>query len=100
MEIMKRTADCGSLRKSDAGRTVILNGWVHRKREHGGVSFINLRDRYGVTQVLVDTNEGAGPADGADTTVGTGQGSELAAVCAVSFVWRWKAGCGSGPPIW
>ncbi|MDR2021387.1 MAG: aspartate--tRNA ligase [Treponema sp.] len=52
---MKRTTNCGALRKSDAGRRVILNGWVHRKREHGGVSFINLRDRYGITQVVVDS---------------------------------------------
>jgi len=55
MEAMKRTVDCGSLRKSDNGRTVVLNGWVHRKRNHGGIFFINLRDRYGVTQVTVDT---------------------------------------------
>jgi aspartyl-tRNA synthetase len=55
MEAMKRTADCGSLRKADNGKTVILNGWVHRKRNHGGIFFINLRDRYGVTQVTVDT---------------------------------------------
>jgi aspartyl-tRNA synthetase len=55
METMKRTADCGSLRKADNGKTVILNGWVHRKRNHGGIFFINLRDRYGVTQVTVDT---------------------------------------------
>ncbi|MDR1317997.1 MAG: aspartate--tRNA ligase, partial [Treponema sp.] len=68
---MKRNTDCGALRKSDAGRTVILNGWVHRKRDHGGVFFINLRDRYGITQVLVDTNEGAGP-----------NSAELAALCA------------------
>ncbi|MDR1637255.1 MAG: aspartate--tRNA ligase, partial [Treponema sp.] len=52
METMKRTVTCGSLRGEDAGKTVILNGWVHRKRDHGGVSFINLRDRYGVTQVV------------------------------------------------
>jgi aspartyl-tRNA synthetase len=51
---MKRTVDCGALRKADAGKTVILNGWVNRKRDHGGVSFINMRDRYGVTQVVVD----------------------------------------------
>ncbi|MDR0444628.1 MAG: aspartate--tRNA ligase [Treponema sp.] len=56
---MKRTADCGSLRKSDAGREVILNGWVHRKRNHGRIFFINLRDRYGITQVTVDTESGA-----------------------------------------
>nr|AGS53168.1 aspartyl-tRNA synthetase [uncultured bacterium contig00060] len=59
MEAMKRTADCGSLRKNDAGRTVILNGWVHRKRNHGGIFFINLRDRYGITQVTVDTEKDA-----------------------------------------
>jgi aspartyl-tRNA synthetase len=56
MEYMKRTSTCGALRKKDAGNTVILNGWVYRKREHGGISFINLRDRYGVTQVVVDEN--------------------------------------------
>ncbi|MDR2617422.1 MAG: aspartate--tRNA ligase, partial [Treponema sp.] len=53
---MKRTATCGSLRKADAGKKVILNGWVHRKRDHGGITFINLRDRYGVTQVVVDAD--------------------------------------------
>ncbi|MCL2007581.1 MAG: aspartate--tRNA ligase [Treponema sp.] len=51
---MKRTIDCGTLRKADKDRKVILNGWVHRKRDHGGISFINLRDRYGITQVVVD----------------------------------------------
>jgi len=55
METMKRTANCGQLNKADAGRTVILNGWVHRKRNHGGIFFINLRDRYGITQITVDT---------------------------------------------
>jgi aspartyl-tRNA synthetase len=55
METMKRTDTCGSLRKTDSGKSVILNGWVHRKRNHGGIFFINLRDRYGVTQVTVDT---------------------------------------------
>ena len=53
MEQYKRTEDCGSLRKTDAGKTVILNGWVNRKRDHGGISFINLRDRYGITQTVV-----------------------------------------------
>ena len=54
METMKRTATCGGLRKADEGKKVILNGWVHRKRDHGGISFINLRDRYGITQTVVD----------------------------------------------
>jgi len=57
MEIMKRTTCCGSLRKNDAGKTVIINGWVHRKRNHGRVFFINLRDRYGITQVTIDTEK-------------------------------------------
>ncbi|MDR2808237.1 MAG: aspartate--tRNA ligase [Spirochaetaceae bacterium] len=56
MEFFKRTVNCGMLRQSDAGTVVVLNGWVHRKREHGGVSFINMRDRYGITQVVVDAH--------------------------------------------
>ncbi|MEJ5190096.1 MAG: OB-fold nucleic acid binding domain-containing protein, partial [Breznakiellaceae bacterium] len=56
MEQMKRTVTCGALRGADAGKQVILNGWVHRKRDHGGISFINLRDRYGITQVVVDAD--------------------------------------------
>jgi aspartyl-tRNA synthetase len=54
METMKRNTTCGQLRKEDEGKTVILNGWVHRNRDHGGVHFINLRDRYGMTQVVID----------------------------------------------
>jgi aspartyl-tRNA synthetase len=64
MEYMKRTCDCGSLGKQDAGKTVVLNGWVHRKRDHGGVSFINLRDRYGITQVVVDPETDAAAQSG------------------------------------
>jgi aspartyl-tRNA synthetase len=51
---MKRTATCGSLTRADEGKTVVLNGWVHRDRNHGMLHFINLRDRYGITQVVVD----------------------------------------------
>ena len=51
---MQRTATCGSLRAADEGKTVVLNGWVHRNRNHGALHFINLRDRYGITQVVVD----------------------------------------------
>ena len=51
---MQRTATCGSLRAADEGKTVVLKGWVHRNRNHGALHFINLRDRYGITQVVVD----------------------------------------------
>ena len=54
---LKRTHTCGQLRKSDAGREVVLNGWIHAKREHGGLTFIDLRDRYGKTQVVFDASQ-------------------------------------------
>ncbi len=60
MEKMKRTDNCGAARKEDAGRTLVLNGWVHRIRNHGGIFFINLRDRYGITQVVVDSDSPSG----------------------------------------
>ncbi len=59
MEYQKRTTTCGALRARDAGQTVVLNGWVHRKRDHGPICFINLRDRYGITQVVVEADAAA-----------------------------------------
>ena len=56
---MQRTVTCGSLRATDEGKSVILNGWVHRDRNHGALHFINLRDRYGLTQVVVDDDASA-----------------------------------------
>ncbi|MCP4756722.1 MAG: aspartate--tRNA ligase [Proteobacteria bacterium] len=58
---MMRTHNCGELTKADLNRTVELAGWVHRRRDHGGIIFIDLRDRYGLVQVTFDpkVDEGA-----------------------------------------
>ena len=48
-----RTHTCGQLRPSDAGAAVRVSGWVHRKRDHGGLLFIDLRDNYGLTQIVI-----------------------------------------------
>ena len=48
-----RTHDCAALRATDAGTTARVSGWIHRKRDHGGVLFIDLRDHFGLTQIVV-----------------------------------------------
>lgn len=59
MENTKRTVNCGALRASDVGKEAVLNGWVHRTRALGALTFILLRDRYGITQAVV----GSGASD-------------------------------------
>ncbi len=54
-----RTHTCAALRAANVGETVRLSGWVHRVRDHGGVLFIDLRDHYGVTQVICDGDSAA-----------------------------------------
>src|SRR3974390_2678721 len=54
-----RSHTCGALREGDIGKTVRLSGWCHRIRDHGGVLFIDLRDHYGITQVVADPDSKA-----------------------------------------
>lgn len=57
-----RTHTCGALRLPDAGRRARLSGWVHRKRDHGQLLFIDLRDHYGITQCVIDVSSPLFPA--------------------------------------
>ncbi|MBF0267770.1 MAG: aspartate--tRNA ligase [Alphaproteobacteria bacterium] len=51
-----RTHTCGQLRETDAGKDVRISGWVHKKRDHGNLLFVDLRDHYGLTQCVADTS--------------------------------------------
>ncbi|WP_114522069.1 aspartate--tRNA ligase [Altererythrobacter sp. ZODW24] len=56
-----RTHNCAALTKADVGETVRLSGWIHRKRDHGGVLFVDLRDHHGMTQIVADEDSPALP---------------------------------------
>ncbi len=74
MKAWKRTVTCGELTEQEVGKKVVLNGWVDNRRDHGKVFFIDIRDRYGTTQVVVDGEERPGLMEaarklGAETVV-------------------------------
>ena len=50
--MLKRSHNCGELRNENAGQEIVLNGWISKRRDHGGLIFIDLRDRYGKTQIV------------------------------------------------
>jgi len=54
-----RTHNCGQLRKADVGSTVRLSGWINRRRDHGGLIFVDLRDHYGLTQCVIEPDAAA-----------------------------------------
>ena len=54
-----RSHTCAALTAADVGAEVRLSGWIHRKRDHGGVLFVDLRDHYGITQIVTDSDSPA-----------------------------------------
>ena len=65
----RRTHTCGELRKEHVDETVTLNGWVHARRDHGRIYFVDLRDRYGITQVVLGENLAEAPRLSAEDVI-------------------------------
>ena len=68
---MLRTHTCGDLRSEDLGKEVCLQGWVRFSRDHGGVAFIDLADRYGITQIVFDPESTEGGIDSIEEVLRT-----------------------------
>ena len=64
---LRRTHMCGALRASDAGKKAVLMGWVNKRRDHGSLLFLDLRDRTGVTQIVVNADGNAAIREKAGT---------------------------------
>src|SRR5207302_9164034 len=56
MALLRRTQTCGELREGDVGKTVVLNGWVNTYRAYNDQIFVDLRDRYGITQIVFEAD--------------------------------------------
>jgi aspartyl-tRNA synthetase len=65
----RRTHTCGELRASDVGKSVTLNGWVSARRDHGGIYFVDMRDRYGLTQVVLGPEQADAAKLGPEFTI-------------------------------
>ena len=85
---LKRTHDCGDLRASDAGKRVVLFGWVAARRDHGGCVFIDLRDRDGLTQIVFDPGTAQRSARSRPPTCAASSASACAARCASAAATR------------
>ena len=65
----RRTHTCGELRKVHVGERVTLDGWVHARRNHGGIYFVDLRDRYGLTQIVLGPEQADAAKLGPEFTI-------------------------------